>query len=553
MDSTKLLLISLFLVLFLIWDAWKQDYGVPHPPSPESAKLATPTTPVQDVPATPISGEAPVAAVPKEPALLQEQSKRLQVKTDVFDIELNTIGGVIEKLKLLDYPVSRTTPNDPMVLLNNSPGLVHIAQGGLLSSTGDAPDHNAEYTVAQNDYELAEGQDSLDVTLTWGSENALEVSKIYTFHRGSYLIGLRYEIRNHRSEAWVGWPYAQLQRGYTEVKRGFTQVYTYTGTAISSPEKRYEKISFDAMRQQALDRDITDGWAAVIQHYFLAAMIPDTGTAYHYYSKVLEGNRFLIGVRGPELRVPPGGTAVTTIKLYIGPKVQQVLADVAPGLELTADYGVLWFIAKPLFWILAKLHALTGNWGWAIILVTVLLKLAFYQLSAKSYQSMAKMRRLQPRLVAIRERYQEDKARLNQAMMDLYKEEKINPLGGCLPIVVQIPVFISLYWVLLETVELRQASFMFWINDLSAPDPYFVLPLLMGVSMYLQQKLSPAAMDPLQQKIFQAMPWMFTVFFAFFASGLVLYWLVNNVLSITQQWVITKRFGGVAKPAKTGP
>jgi YidC/Oxa1 family membrane protein insertase len=303
------------------------------------------------------------------------------------------------------------------------------------------------------------------------------------------------------------------------------------------------------MRKENLSRTIVDGWAAMMQHYFLSAIIPDAASreGLHYYSLFIadqrageEAGRFVIGAATPQAQVPPGGSITLQHKFYIGPKIQSDLEKIAPGLELTVDYGVLWFIAKPLFWCLQKFHALTGNWGFAIILVTLMLKILFYNLSAAGYRSMARMRKVQPRLLAIRDRYKDDRARLNKAMMDLYKEEKINPLGGCFPILVQIPVFIALYWVLLESIELRQADFGLWIHDLSSQDPWYVLPVIMGLTMLLQQKLNPAPLDPVQEKVMMMLPFVFTIFFAFFPSGLVLYWVVNNILSIAQQWMITR-------------
>jgi YidC/Oxa1 family membrane protein insertase len=475
------------------------------------------------------------------------RSSEVEVQTDVFDLEINPVGGVIEKARLLRFPKAVDTPNDPVVLLDNSPSLLYVTQGGFRGAHS-APDHNSEYHVEKSAYRLADNEDTLQVRLTWISEQNVEFAKIYSFRRGSHVVDLRYEIRNNGTAAWAGRLYGQLQRRFGGESSGM--VYTYTGAAISSSEKRYEKISFDDMTKQPLSRDVTDGWIAMLQHYFVVAMSPEPSIPHTFFSMALPNQRFVIGMYGPELQVAEGASANAGFKLYLGPKEQKVLETVAPNLELTADYGVLWFIAKPIFWLLDKFHSFTGNWGWSIILVTLLLKAAFFNLSATSYKSMAKMRRLQPRMVALRERYADDKHRLNTAMMELYKEEKINPLGGCLPVLVQIPVFIALYWVLLETVELRQASFMFWLKDLSTPDPYFILPLLMGVSMYFQQKLSPTSLDPLQQKVFQILPDMFTAMFAFFASGLVLYWVVNNIISIAQQWIITKKYGDPVQPSK---
>jgi YidC/Oxa1 family membrane protein insertase len=319
---------------------------------------------------------------------------------------------------------------------------------------------------------------------------------------------------------------------------------TYIGAAISSPEKRYEKLPFDEMGSTPLDRTITGGWAAMLQHYFVAALVPPANEPFQYYTKALDQHRYIVGMYGPQQQVEPGQSISLTSTIYAGPKDQDRLEQLAPGLDLTVDYGSLWFLSKPLFWWMQKLHAWTGNWGWAIILLTLTVKAALYRLAAASYRSMAHMKQVQPRLVALRERYANDKQRLNQAMMELYKQEKINPLGGCLPVLVQIPVFLALYWVLLESVELRQAPFIGWIKDLSTYDPYFVLPVLMGISMFVQQRMNPAPPDPVQAKVMQILPVVFTVFFIFFPAGLVLYWLVNNVLSIAQQWLITRSIEG---------
>jgi YidC/Oxa1 family membrane protein insertase len=318
-------------------------------------------------------------------------------------------------------------------------------------------------------------------------------------------------------------------------------IYTYTGGAIYSEEKKYEKIKFDDIAEADLNRDIKGGWLAMLQHYFVSAWVPPAEQVHHYYSKALKTGRFVLGAYSPNKTVSAGEQVNFESRFYAGPKLQHQLEAISKGLELTADYGWLTIIAKPIFWVLEKIHGIVQNWGWSIILLTVLIKLAFYKLSETSYKSMANMKKVAPRLQTLKERYGDDKQRLNQAMMEMYKKEKINPLGGCLPMLVQIPVFISLYWVLLEAVELRQAPWIFWIQDLSIKDPYFVLPLLMGITMFIQQKLNPAPPDPMQAKIMMSLPIVFTVFFAFFPSGLVLYWFVNNLLSILQQWYITKK------------
>lgn len=550
MDTTRLILVvSLGLVSLLIWQAWQQEYGTA--PSGREAPVARPEA---------VEGPADVPAVvseeqPESPEALQEtvrspleRAQRIYVQTDVLDVEIDTRGGDIRTAKLLKYPISVKQPDEPFLLLNDTPPMIFLVQGGF-RTRDPAPTHHAVYQVAKTEYRLEEGSDEIRIPLTWHSENGLSVTKVYTFRRGSYLIDMSYEVDNRTQKPWRGRLYGQLQRNESDNGNRSRFIYTYTGAAISSPDNRYEKIKFKAMEKQNLSRNIKDGWIAMLQHYFVAALIPDPGREYHYYTLALGDGRYVAGLYGPDQAIAPNGRGTFQLRVYVGPKIQKTLAAIAPDLDLTVDYGWLWFIGQLLYWLLEKLFAITGNWGWAIVLVTIIIKALFFPLSAASYRSMANMRRVQPRMMAIRERFGKDRARMNQAMMELYKEEKINPLGGCLPIVVQIPVFIALYWVLLESVELRQADFMLWIHDLSSRDPYFVLPLLMGVSMFLQQKLNPAPIDPVQAKVMQLMPIIFTFFFAFFPAGLVLYWLVNNILSIAQQWLITRRIAPVDQHA----
>jgi YidC/Oxa1 family membrane protein insertase len=548
MDNIRLILLTaLCLVVLLIWQAWQKDYGTVKAPAIASTQPSPdgPEKERSDVPAVPTPAATPPGTTQPD-APLSDPAQLIHVRTDVLDVVINKQGAVMEQVKLPTYPVAADRPNQPFVLLQNTPGRYFVAQGGFRSNQA-APDHHAPYEAEASKYALREGEDQLEVTLRWRSPEGLQVSKVFTFRRGTFLVHLRYEIKNEGTQPWSGRMYAQLQRNTATESGGM--IYTYTGVAVSSPEKRYEKIDYDDLVELPLDRDIAGGWAAILQHYFLASLIPDPKTPYHYYSLVpKDSDRYVVGMLGPEVQVPSGGDAVTGIDLYVGPKLQHVLEGLAPGLELTVDYGFLWFFGQPIFWLLEKLHRLTGNWGWAIVLVTVVVKLLFYQLSAMSYRSMAKMKKLTPRMTALRERYGDDKMAMNQALMEMYKEEKVNPFGGCLPILVQIPVFIALYWVLLESVELRQASW-FWIKDLSTPDPYFVLPLLMGVTMVIQYKLNPTPTDPIQQRIMQTLPVVFTVFFAFFPSGLVLYWLANNILSIAQQWMINRQYGESPAPA----
>ncbi len=552
MDNQRLILfIALSFVALLLWQAWQADYGhrpvTEAPPATEQAQRSAPMAP-NDVPAAlgpAATGQA--AVVPAQDRNTLPSGQRVRVMTDLLDVKIDTIGGDVRQVDLLEYPIAADKPKQPVRLLSDNPSDLFIAQSGLLSSQqAEAPSHRAQYTAESAEYRLPAGSDELRVPLHWTSSQGLQVTKTYIFHRNSYVIDLVYELQNKGDAAWNGQLYRQLQRVDRPTDKS-RFIYTYTGGVIYSAETKYEKIPFDKMHEAPLSQDLKDGWAAMIQHYFLAAWIPRPDQTHHYYSNVVDGSRYILGVMDPEVTVAAGANMTLASRLVVGPKLQDRLAKIAPGLDLTVDYGRLTFIAQPLFWLLENIHKVVGNWGWSIIILTVLIKLAFYKLSETSYRSMANMRKLQPRLQALKERYGDDRQRLNQAMMEMYKKEKINPLGGCLPIVVQIPVFIALYWVLLESVEMRQANFMLWIHDLSSPDPYYVLPLIMGVSMLIQQKLNPSPLDPIQQRVMMILPVMFTVFFAFFPAGLVIYWVVNNILSIAQQWVITRRIETATK------
>ncbi|MBI2992914.1 MAG: membrane protein insertase YidC [Gammaproteobacteria bacterium] len=556
METTRLIVIlSLAVVGMMLWQAWERDYGQraspPTTSAPEAGAVPELAAPV--VPETPPAGPGAEIApsLPEASPVAESAAPRITIETDVLRLEIGSRGAGIRRAELLHYPVSLEHPDEPFVLLNDSGPDFYVTQGGLLSRQ-PAPTDAVEFQNGEKLHRLPEKTDRLEVPFTW-SEGGIAVRKIYELRRGSYEIGVRYEIDNGSAETWQGNSYSQIQR-VDPGRAGRRVVYTYVGAVLSSPEERYQKIDFDQMRKQKLDQEITDGWAAMLQHYFVTALIPgDAAAAYRYYTIALPDERFVVGAVGPAITVAPGASGRMADRVYVGPKLQHVLRETAEGLDLTVDYGALWFIAKPLFWCLEQLRNITGNWGWAIVLVTVMLKLAFYHLSAAGYRSMANMRRVQPRLLAIRDRYKNDRARLNQAMMQIYKEEKINPFGGCLPIVIQIPVFIALYWVLLESVELRQSGFILWLHDLSTPDPYWVLPILMGITMFVQQRLNPAPMDPVQQKVMQIMPFAFTIFFGFFPSGLVLYWLVNNMLSIGQQWLITRSIERAAAGAEGKP
>ncbi len=535
MDTQRFILVlALTLVSIMLWEAWQRDYGA----APAGAAAPDALQPFEDPGIPQIKPDDTTARpVPGAEASQGTDGSVTTVETDVLRLKIDR-GGTIVFAELPGYPISLDNPDQAFVLLNNSTGLYHVIQSGIVGET--APTHKDVFSSRRTSYTLNEGEDVLEVPLTWKSADGVSVTKVFTFARGSYRIHLKHIIENGSDTDWEGRQYTQIKRDDPS-KEGRKLLYTYTGAVLSSPDNRYEKISFDDMEDAEADEAISNGWAAMIQHYFLTAILPaDKQAVYRYYTRAFSSQYYSIGNVSPALRLAPGQQGELADYLYVGPKQQSELEQLADGLELTVDYGILWFLAKPLFWCLERLHGLTGNWGWSIILVTVLLKVLFYRLSAAGYRSMANMRRVQPRMVAIRARHKDDRARLNQAMMQIYKEEKINPFGGCFPILVQIPVFLALYWVLLESVELRQADFIFWLNDLSSKDPFYVLPIIMGATMLIQQRLNPAPMDPMQEKVMKALPFVFTVFFAFFPSGLVLYWVTNNVLSIAQQWRITK-------------
>ena len=531
----------------MIWEAWQRDYHqLPIVDNKDNSVPVNSTAqenpaPIPDTNVTSEIDDSPKVQNPTNinaaETLSDNNAGFVTVTTDVFSANISLRGGGITYAALKSYPVDSKTPDIPFEFLASNEDRLFIHQSGI-TGKGNTPDHKAIYTSEKSTYTLSPSEDTLTVSLNWRNADGLQALKRYTFSRNSYAIDISYEISNKTPVAWQGRIYEQLQRAKPSSNRRL--LYTFTGAALSTPEKRYEKFDYDDLQDNPINVDVTDGWIAILEHYFVTAILPNRSESYHYYSKVLDDSRYLVGLYGQAQSVAAGDSVSFDSKIYIGPKRQDILAKLAPSLDHTVDYGVLWFIGEPLFKTLSFIHDLTGNWGWAIIILTIILKLIFYPLSAAGYRSMAKMRKVQPRMVSIKERYTGDRARMNQAMMELYKEEKINPLGGCLPIIVQIPVFIALYWVLLESVELRQVPFTLWLTDLTAKDPYFVLPLIMGVSMWIQQKLNPAPMDPVQQKVMQVLPFVFTIFFAFFPAGLVLYWVVNNILSIIQQWRITK-------------
>ncbi len=566
MSSTRSFLLAAFaLVGFLLWQAWQQDYGPQALPAAEVAATANtngsvPATagavsPIQqDIPqpaGVPVPGSVPAAAETVAPA-----ATLVQVQTDLLRLSIDTRGGAIVQADLLAYPLDPQDKTRPVRLLDDASASYFVAQTGLISSASPAPDHRANFAAEKTSFEFDAASDTLEVPLTWQDASGLKVRKVYVFRRGSYLIDTRQEISNGSTTAWNGNEYRQLQRVPPVIAGGGfafnnPEKYAYAGAAWYSPQDKFEKLPFDKFATAPLKREASGGWAAMLQHYFFAAWIPVAAETDSYSTEIVTNAgapRYLIRSVSPAIAVAPGQTQTIASHLYIGPTLESQIdaieqANIAHGLGLTADYGKLTFIAEPLHWILLKLYALVGNWGLAIILLVILIKLALFKLSEAQFRSMAKMKRLQPRMEALKERYGDDKQKLSAATMELYQKEKINPLGGCLPTLVQIPVFFALYYVLLESVELRQAPFFGWIHNLSAPDPYFILPILNAAIMGATTWLSPTSpgMDPTQARMMKAMPLIFAVLFLFFPAGLVLYYTVNGGLSLLQQWVITKR------------
>ena len=549
MDNLRLVLVfSLALVLLLIYQAWVEDYGdsatssstteqaspIVDQDKPISAEPSVPAPPAVNSPRPPAASPSPSDATPT--------TSRIRAQTDLLRLEISPRGGTLISAWMQDYPQTLENPKEKFRLMKPDIPNVFIAPSGLEINI-DGPmlsSEDATFSASATDYQLSDDASTLTIDLLWEVADGIEVIKRYQLERGSYALTVTTELRNTTSRPVNARSFTELMRSEYADATAPRFVRTYTGGVYYSPEEKYQKVSFDDMTKHPLQKDVVNGWIAMIQHYFLAAWIPPRDVQQTFTTQAQSPGRYVIRADSPIETIAPETTHRFNEQLYVGPKLPEVLEKLAPGLDLAVDYGWLTVIAKPIHWLLAKIHSFVGNWGWSIIVLTLLIKLAFYKLSETSYKSMAHLRQVAPRLQALKDRYGDDKERLNQAMMELYKTEKINPLGGCLPIFVQIPVFIALYWVLLESVELRQAPFMFWINDLSAPDPYFVLPLVMGVSMFVQQKLNPAPPDPMQAKLMMSLPFVFTVFFAFFPSGLVLYWTVNNMISIAQQWYITR-------------
>lgn len=536
------LLVVLVILLAILVNKWQQAYDVTAAPPAVPTASSSGQAPILNS-----SNATPSALTPAATSAASAVTKTITIHTDVLNATIDLNGGGMTAAQLLQYPKSLHS-KEPVTLFSSDSARYYVAQSGL--SSEQLPKTPLQFSAAKTHYEMAPGQQQLHVNLTWSNGRGLEIVKTYTFTRGSYAIAVDDHIHNNTDSAWQGRFYGQLLRQpFTQEEHGFLSSYAiFTGAALSTPSDHYQKFTFKELSQQNIQQTAQGGWIAMVQHYFISAWIPNQQQQNQYYNQIVDNGTLGVGVANPIITVPAHSEGSTGATLYVGPADTKTLSSVAPNLDLTVDYGWLWFISILIFHVMSWIYTIVGNWGWSIVLVTILIKIAFSPLSAKSYRSMAKMRLLQPKIAALKERFGDDRQQMGRATMELYKSEKVNPLSGCLPMIVQIPVFIALYWMLMESVELRQAPFIFWIHDLSQKDPYFVLPILMGISMFVQQRLNPAPPDPTQAKIMMFMPVIFTVMFLSFPSGLVLYWLVNNLVSILQQWYIMRQ---VARKPKT--
>lgn len=565
MDVQRLLLIAaaaaLSFMLLTEWVAFKSEHEQASAPAAETRLTQQPSASMVDEVASTSDANADIPTLTSntDEKLLDEKQadtadKRIiTVSTSTLKLAIDLHGGDIIELSLPAFPAAIDEPETPFVLLEQNRTRTYIAQSGLIGPSGIDGQQRAKYTASAKQFSMADGQDSLQVDLHWKSDNGLEVTKRYTFHRDEYVVDVTFLVNNKTSARFNANMFGQIKRDSSKAPStdtGGMGMMPFLGAATTTAEDRFYKMDFSEIREEPFRETITGGWVAMVQHYFISAWIPAPTQANVVSIRATNSGFNIAGYTSPALVLDPGNSGTIAARFYAGPKDQYRLKEISPYLDLTVDYGFLWWIAQPLFWLLTKIHAVVANWGVAIILLTVLVKLAFYKLSATSYRSMANMRAMQPKMQSIRDQYADDKQKQSQALMELYKKEKINPMGGCLPILVQMPVFIALYWVLMESVELRQAPFMLWIKDLSVMDPYFVLPVLMGATMWATQRLNPAPMDPMQAKVMQWLPVIFTVFFLWFPAGLVLYWVVNSLLSMAQQWYITRKIERETAAAK---
>ncbi|MFA5631937.1 MAG: membrane protein insertase YidC [Porticoccaceae bacterium] len=538
-------IVAVLALLFIRWNDFQAQRNVARAPV-ASDQIVVPEVAQGSVqmPAPGAGASAiPSTAVQEPEETAPTASRLVTVTTDNLEIVIDTYGGDIVRAALLKFPRTLEEGSDPTVILNRTNGHTYIAQSGLIGRDGtDTNQGRAQFSVAADSFRLAPGADELSVDLV-AHQGDVKITKRFVLRRGDYLIDVDYIVENQGQNTWQAAVFGQIQRDDHEPPAGDgVGMKPFLGAAITTPDTNYKKVSFKDLRDSEFKTDKTGGWVAMAQHYFLSAWIPDQSANNSFtLRKLAQGDLYAFGFISPTVEVAPGQAAVLDSAFYVGPKDQYRLAEISPHLDLTVDYGWLWWIAKPIFYVMTLIHGLVGNWGWSIILLTVLIKLAFFQLSAASYRSMAKMRKLQPEMARLKDLYGDDRQKLSQEMMAFYKKEKVNPLGGCLPILVQMPVFIALYWVLFESVELRQAPWILWITDLSVKDPYFVLPVLNGICMYITTLLQPMPPDPMQAKVMKIMPVAFSFLFAFFPAGLVLYWTVNSLLSIAQQWYITRK------------
>ena len=546
MDIKRTVLWVVFsLSILLLWDNWMRYTGKPSmffPTANQQAKPAAGAAPAAangEVPQATASAAPAVAGAAAVPgaAAAPAKSETVTITTDVLKAEIASVGGELRRLELLKHKDTQD-PTKNVVLFDASPSRTYLGQTGLLG--GAFPNHRTSYTIEPGSRTLDSGNE-VKLVMT-AEQGGVKLTKTYTFHRGDYTIGVKHDVTNVSGAPVAPSLYEQLVRDGGALPGDSKFYSTFTGPAVYTDADKFQKLTFDKIGS-GKDSHATksdNGWIAMIQHYFVSAFVPPEKAPREIFTKKMDNNLFAVGNILPMGTIAPGATVSMDTRLYSGPQESATLEKIAPGLDLVKDYGWLTIVAKPIFWLMTQIHGILGNWGWTIIVLTILIKLAFFPLSAASYRSMAKMKLVTPRMTAIRERHKGDQTKMNQAMMELYKTEKINPLGGCLPIVVQIPVFIALYWVLLASVEMRNAPWLGWIHDLASPDPFYILPVLMAVSMFIQTKLNPTPPDPVQAKVMMFMPIIFSVMFFFFPSGLVLYWVVNNILSITQQWFITR-------------
>lgn len=542
-----ILLVLLAVIAAFIWHTWIQE----HPQTPATTAPTTATSvssnvsgisggltaPSQTSTATTATSTTQTTALTEPAPSATPTAQLINVTTDVLNISIDSRTGNIVTANLLAYPQSLDNQT-PVQLFNDTPGQRYLAESALTNDTQSPMSYSAD----SSQYQMADNQKQLLVTLTGTNAQGIHITKTYTFTRGSYAIAVNYAVTNQSTQDWQGHLYTQLIRANNNVEQGgMFHINAFFGASLSTVSNNYQKIAFNNIAKNPIDISSPGGWLAMQQHYFLSAWVPQANQTNQFYTKALDDNTYAVGAISPQIALKPGQTAKTSATLYVGPALANQLKATAPHLDLTIDYGFLWFFSDIIFWCMQKIFNVVGNWGWSIIIVTVLIKGLFYKLSTSSYRSMARMRDVAPKIKELQARYRDDRQKLSQATMELYRKEKVNPLGGCFPILIQLPVFIALYWVLVESVQLRQAPFIFWIHDLSVRDPYYILPILNGLAMFVQQKLNPPPPDPAQARVMMFMPLLFVVLFLNFPAGLVLYWLANSTFSIAQQWWVMRQ------------